>query len=237
MTDRAREVLDMLLGPDRDVYDPSRTSSARTNVCTYMLVSFCPFELFRNTRRSIGRCKYSNHEEYYKAEYNRSGRERHEEYEWEFLRLLVEIVLRVQDEIRECGAEEVADISLLGKIKEKEEAFNRMYQSIERLGMEGNVEEAWHIFNECEKAKEELEKMKEAYYVKNSGVGMGKCSICGVNLILSDTNVKINRHLGGKLHRGYLQVRSKLGELLEKFGISSVAEIFPEGFSFKYLRR
>ncbi|AFN83888.1 U1 snRNP protein [Encephalitozoon romaleae SJ-2008] len=236
MTDRAREVLDMLLGPDRDIYDPGKSFSAKKDVCIYMLVSFCPFELFRNTRKSIGKCKYNNHEEYYKAEYNRGGKERYEEYEWEFLRLLVEIALRVQDEIREQNSENMVDVSLLGKIQEKEEVFNKMYQDIERLGMEGNVEEAWHSFNECEKVREELERIKEAYYVKSNGVGMEKCTVCGVNLVLSDTDAKISRHLNGRLHRGHLRVRNKLGELLEKFGISSVTEIFPEGFSFKHLR-
>ncbi|CAD25803.1 similarity to HYPOTHETICAL PROTEIN YP68_CAEEL [Encephalitozoon cuniculi GB-M1] len=236
MTDRAREVLNMLLGPERDTYDPCRPTSTKKDVCIYMLVSFCPFELFRNTRRSIGKCRYTSHEEYYKAEYNRNGRERAEEYEWEFVRLLVEIVLSVQDGIRARGLEDRTDPALFGKIKEKEELFNRVYESVGELGMSGDVERACSAFNECERIREELERIKEAYYVKNNGAGMERCGICGVNLVLSDTKAKVDRHLNGRLHRGHLLVRSKLADLLKKFGISSVAEIFPEGFSFKCLR-
>ncbi|ADM12405.1 U1 snRNP protein [Encephalitozoon intestinalis ATCC 50506] len=236
MTDRAREVLDMLLGRERDIYNPDKLSSERRDTCIYMLASFCPFELFRNTRRSIGKCRYGNHEEYYRAEYNKNGRKRAEEYEWELLRLLVEIVLDVRNVAKKCTASDTSDLPLLERIKEKEELFKKLYESIEQLGMEGKVEEACHAFDECEKVKWELERIKEAYYAKNNGEGMGRCTVCGAGIVLSDTKVKIDRHIKGRLHKGHLLVRSKLADLLEKFGITSVAEIFPDGFLFKHLR-
>lgn len=232
MTDRARDVLDVLLGPERDMYNPSGARPATRDVCVFMLASFCPFELFKGTKRSIGKCRYANHEEYYKAEFERNGRVGVEEYEWDLIRVLVEVVASVQDTLE---AQEV-DASLCEKMREKEEEFGEVYRSIEGLGASGAVEEACRAFDECERVREELERIKEAYYVKSGGTGMGRCNVCGMRLVQSDTRSKVNRHLEGRLHRGHVAVRSKLADLLKKFGISSIAEIFPDGFSFKYLR-
>lgn len=233
MTDRARDVLNALLGVDRDTYKSSYVP-AKENVCIYMLASFCPFMLFQNTKGSIGRCRYANHEEYYRIEYIRRGGVA-EAHEWDLLRLLVEIVLKIQKNSK-CVVRVDDGSELLDKITDQEEVFRQKLDAIGALGMAGSVEEAFSAVTECERIKERLEKSKEAYYVRNNGVGMEGCKVCGANITLSDTEPKINKHLNGKLHRGHMIVRRKLSELLKKFKISSITEIFPQGVTFKYIK-
>lgn len=235
MTDRAREVLNALLGLDRDTYRSTNAQAMNEDVCKYMLASFCPFVLFQNTRRNIGKCKYMNHEEYYRIEYARRGSIGIEMLEWELVRLLVEIVLHVEREIGTEEPEVISDSSFLEKVKEMEEEFNQRFEAIGKSGMSGNVEEALAMAMECEEIKVELEKVKEAYFVKNNGLGMERCKTCGARLTPSDTDAKVDKHIGGRLHRGHMLVRSKLAELLQKFKVSSITEIFPEGISFKYI--
>lgn len=228
MTDRAREVLNALMGIDRDLRIQDSGRSLDEDICKYMLVAFCPFMLFRNTKRSIGKCRYSSHEEYYRAEYVRRGSPGLDAHEWDFVRLLVEIVLRVQ----RGEAHELPEA-----IRRQEELFNERYREVEAFGMDGNVEDALESALECERLKEELEKSKETYYVRSCGAGMERCGVCGANVTLSDTCSKIEKHLEGRVHRGYVLVRRKLAELLKRFNISGITDIFPEGVSFKYVRR
>ncbi|KAH9411407.1 LUC7 protein [Ordospora pajunii] len=234
MVDRAREVLNTLLGLDRDIYRSTERRSIDESICKYMLVCFCPFKLFESTRRSIGRCRYTSHEEYYKVEYCRQGSVGIEQYEWEFIRLLVEIVVYTERSLEKRN-DEVKDIELLDKIMETEERFNEQYSTIQQLVKQEGVREAYEAFLKCEKVKMSLEKLKEAHFARNGGSGMDRCMVCGSSLALSDTKSKNASHIHGRLHRGHLLVRRKLAELLKKVGVSSMAEIFPNGFSFEHL--
>lgn len=236
MTDRAREVVNALLGLDRDVYKPQGSHCVNGGVCKYMLASFCPFMMLQGTRRSIGRCKYTNHEEYYRMEYIRNGSVGLEVYEWDFTRLLVEIVLAVQKSLSRPQEPSAGNLDLLDKIDRQEELFSRQLELVGSCGVAGDVEEAFCAMKECEKIKKELERTKEAYYVRNNGLGMERCEVCGASITPSDTDRKLDKHLSGRLHKGHVLVRRKLAELLKKFGVSSVEEIFPEGVSFEYIK-
>ncbi|KAM0672870.1 subunit of U1 snRNP [Ordospora colligata] len=235
MVDRAREVLNTLLGLDRDVYKSTERRSIDESICKYMLVCFCPFKLFENTRRSIGRCRYTSHEEYYKVEYCRQGSIGIEQHEWEFIRLLVEIVVYTE-RCLEKRNDEGKDIELADKIAEVEETFNKQYNTIEQLVKQEGVSEAYDAFMKCEKTRMNLEKLKEAHFARNGGSGMDKCMVCGSSVVLSDTKSKNASHINGRLHKGHLLVRRKLAELLKKVGVSSITEIFPNGFSFEHLK-
>ena len=65
--DPARQLLDKLMGPDRDVPREVASSIKRSPhddcVCKYMLVGMCPYDLFRNTKSDLGACDFTNHDE------------------------------------------------------------------------------------------------------------------------------------------------------------------------------
>ena len=54
MTDYARKLLDALMGPDRNQETRDKKNYWDDNVCTNFLVSFCPNELFINTKSDLG---------------------------------------------------------------------------------------------------------------------------------------------------------------------------------------
>jgi hypothetical protein len=67
-----RKELDELLGADRNL-PRSERAKKRDNfdnhdVCKYFLVTFCPHELFTNTRSDIGRCK-KRHDTHFKTQF------------------------------------------------------------------------------------------------------------------------------------------------------------------------
>lgn len=72
MVDTFSKYLDQMMGKDRDAISKSEKLTDNFNspdVCKYALVSFCPHELFPNTKFDMGPCKL-RHDELFKKQFS-----------------------------------------------------------------------------------------------------------------------------------------------------------------------
>ena len=103
----------------------------------------------------------------------------------------------------------------------KIDTFN---ENAEKLGEEGQIEEAESVMLEAEKLKKqkgELEILLKsggnpASLQQKHDKTMKVCEVCGALQAATDTEKRMTMHLEGKLHTGYLKIRRKLEELKKR---------------------
>ena len=109
--------------------------------------------------------------------------------------------------------------SINEKIDQLETKINLYNENVEKLGEEGKIEEAEAVMEEVEKFKKQKQEL-EALLNDNPQVkqdrNMKVCTVCGALQSAGDTDKRLTMHLEGKLHTGYLKIRRKLKELVEK---------------------
>lgn len=234
MTDRAREVLNKLMGINRDYLTNTNEFKLSDDVCIYNLVSFCPYESLLNTKKSIGKCKYKHHEEYFKREYERGGKPNKESLELEYLKLIVEILLKT--EINGSKSEIIESmeyVEMKKKIEDMKKDFQEMLEKAEIFGSGGNIDKALSSLNKYDKIRENLEKVKEAFYVKFFNAPKELCNVCGLIQSPTDTENKLQTHKNGKVHKTYERMRTEIGVFFEKYNINNITEVFPKGLILK----
>jgi len=97
-------------------------------------------------------------------------------------------------------------------------------ENAEKLGEEGQIEEAESVMLEAEKLKKqkgELENLLKsggnpASLQQKHDKTMKVCEVCGALQAATDTEKRMTMHLEGKLHTGYLKIRRKLEELKKR---------------------
>lgn len=98
--DPARQLLDKLMGPDRDLSRNETNRSKRSphdpSCCKYMLGGLCPYQLFRNTKSDLGLCPFESHDELLLEAYNNLPEEDKRQPTYERL-----LLGKLQDLIRE----------------------------------------------------------------------------------------------------------------------------------------
>lgn len=186
MTDRARKLLDNLLGHNRD----NLIENDNTNNCIFQMAGGCPFEMLKNTKLSLGSCKYKNHENIKTV--NKIF------YEQELFTILTDLFDNINKKIKE-------NVSIKdNEIQEIEDELDFKLMEIEQNVTEENVKEIYKKFLEIEKEILELEKKKERYFLKFQ---MEKCEICGLNIIRNFCSKKFINHLEGRAHTNILKLR------------------------------
>uniref|UniRef100_H2Z7H6 Uncharacterized protein n=1 Tax=Ciona savignyi TaxID=51511 RepID=H2Z7H6_CIOSA len=120
-------------------------------------------------------------------------------------------------------AEQQAEVSAEVKMKatavhDLNEKIGKLLVKAEELGMQGEIEESKLTLDEAEKTKIMKQEAEEAY--KNSMPAstyqqqkLRVCEVCSAYLGLHDNDCRLADHFGGKLHAGFIQIRSKLDEL------------------------
>jgi hypothetical protein len=161
-------LLDELMGKYRNVAPGSnvnKISFEDDDVCKHFLVSFCPHELFVNTRADLGPCTKS-HDEGLKLKYQKSSRYGRLGYEDDFERFLRNLLSDVDRKIRR-GQERLKLTQTDGvpqktplQLKQERIAtlkteINDLIKEAESLGEEGRIDEAQSVLANCEKLKTE----------------------------------------------------------------------------------
>ncbi|ESN94772.1 hypothetical protein HELRODRAFT_87531 [Helobdella robusta] len=235
MVSYASAMLDELMGRNRNS-DPNEKPKdlnwADTEVCKYHLCSFCPHELFTNTRADLGLCN-KIHDDELARNYRKSSKFMKMGYEEEFLFYLESLVSEVDRRIKRGHARLALNAAhqaqqLQGitdaqdeRIKQLTIKINEAIEKVESLGCEGKVEEAQQLMKQCDQMKEErrlLEEFKTNYAIKplnlnNSHKEMEVCPICGAFLVVGDAIQRVEEHLQGKQHLGYARVRETIENL------------------------
>ena len=137
--DRARCLLDELLGPDRDRLAKARWDEHEyRDVCVFMLAGFCPHRMLAEVKAHAGRCPFSKHGRHFVRLYERCRRPGLFEKERALLQRLTEIyvesrvkMLRARSRATPVDSLDDRTVLQVSVLKaEREEAISNMYGSI-----------------------------------------------------------------------------------------------------------
>ncbi|KAK1348274.1 Luc7-like protein [Hamiltosporidium tvaerminnensis] len=243
MADRARLLLDELMGKDRDSIHKitEEYSFNNTNICKYNLVSFCPFNILKNTKACSNTCKYTNHEEYYVSLYNKNGEKYRKKYEMEMLNLLKEFIFNM--EIRKSKNQDILDeknvnnyksyessnksnnqtinvenvCDLKERISIAEKKMSEVLVNVKNLFMVNKVSEAYECLLFLDKIKFDSEKLYEKLDSNEQRKNLSVCEICGALINMKGIQSRLNNHFNGRMHKGFVKIRNVLADLLIKY--------------------
>ncbi|KAJ1913965.1 splicing factor [Mycoemilia scoparia] len=221
MTDAARELLQELMSP----YQQTVKDFKKSEVCKNYLVNFCPKLLFTNTKADLGPCNLV-HDDKLKEAYAESEDYQRLGYEEEFYAHLSQILNDLDRRIRRATNRVTAeaDEKLLNPRKEEkeekavmlEEKIKALMTKIEEAGEEGRVEEAESLTAQVEKLQADLENVRERIDSINPMFKNEKrlevCDVCGALLVPNDASKRLDAHIEGKQHQGFIRIREAFKE-------------------------
>lgn len=189
------------------------------------MVSFCPHELFPNTRFEMGHCE-KRHDEFFKKQFFLLTDDDRLPYEIKYIdetiasfRKQISLIdVKIQRAL--AKNENVASkydripAEYQEKIDSLEVEIKRLLQQAEYLGDAGKIEESERVNEEVQKlkrAKEDLVTLAEnpTMVAKQMKV----CEVCGAMQATNDTEKRNQTHLEGKVHTGFLKLRAELAKL------------------------
>jgi len=227
----ARKLLDSLMGTRRNasLADAQKTKGENfkeDNICKFYLLGFCPQheQLFISTKRDLGDCnkvhsdamrqEFEKHPDHlkYRRRYEREFRDYLESCIRDADAWVAREKKNVQREFAELqekgGAEKQAEMDRLNK------------ESATYLADAETLAEAGDFVGSQKKVTLAEQAKKQAQEVENKGGRAPAkldevCDICGVRTEAGDT-ARMQAHLAGKKHLGYMRIRDTLSELREK---------------------
>jgi len=236
MVDAMRAMLDSLMGKDRNEVkegarklSPEEQRRKRLNdpeLCKYFLCGFCPNDLFLNTRVSLGHCD-QKHDEGLAEMWNTLAEKERRSFGFVelFMARLQQLVDemdrkvtrhkdRMEDENARCTQIDPETRDLLAELGAK---ITTMTAEMERLSEEGDIEGSRRAFQEVEAAKLRKEGIMSQVQASLDRPGQNRlkavCDICSAFTMTSDTEGRIQDHLQGKQHQGYLKIRETLRQM------------------------
>ncbi|XP_025104533.1 putative RNA-binding protein Luc7-like 1 isoform X2 [Pomacea canaliculata] len=224
--DQVRAMLDELMGTARDGTSSSyKVKFDDSRVCKSFLLGCCPHDILASTRMDLGDC-HNIHDLALRADYERAAATKDYYYDIDAMEHLqtfisdcdrkTELAKRrlkeTQEELSEEANAKADQIHQLG-----EQIGTKMARA-EEIGAEGLVDESLKLMEEIEeikkkKAQLEIEfrnSMPASSYQQQK---LRVCEVCGAYLGIHDNDRRLADHFGGKLHLGFITIRSKLDEL------------------------
>merc|ERR1712228_153029 len=207
------------------------------DVCPYYICSFCPNDLFVNTKSDLGQCEWF-HQDDLKREYDKQPRSVKRRVEKKLLQYLYELVSDVDRRIRR-GKERIAlnapstqpNPIIEQQIEQKKKSIelrcnqldaeiNKLKEHIEVLCNEGKIDDAEAMLKQVETLEADKDNLQN---MDVSHVGMKDprsdknrfqiCEICGVFQAVDDAEDRIARHFEGKQHKGFDIIRQEIKTL------------------------
>ncbi|CAF4212707.1 unnamed protein product [Rotaria socialis] len=229
-----QSLLDELMGKGRNAAKGEKVHKYRfddPNVCKYMLVDFCPHDLFVNTRQDLGPCD-KIHDISLQQDYQKSSRHGKLGFEDEYERFLKSLISDVERRIKR-GQERLRITQgdpnanndpnsqkneTINKIKFLEEKITSHVLKSEQLGNDCRIDEAQQVLNQCEEMREEKATLETQLAEEQANADMNKamevCTVCGSFLIVGDIQSRLDEHNSGKQHAGYAKIRATLDDLI-----------------------
>ncbi|KAF7732053.1 Luc7-like protein 3 [Apophysomyces ossiformis] len=203
------------------------------SVCKHYLVSFCPSQLFTNTKSDLGPCD-KIHNDRLKERYQNAPDKNKYPFEADFYDYLNKLIMDLARRIRQGKGRlniQCDDKSAEARKEEREEKMvlldvkiKELLQKSEEAGEEGRVQEATELTGQVEKLQEELEHLRNN---EDDSIKLEKrmevCQVCGAFLVTNDSSDRLEAHYQGKQHQGYLKIRDTLEQMKEKVMIGSGA--------------
>ncbi|KAJ1487393.1 hypothetical protein T484DRAFT_1889181 [Baffinella frigidus] len=222
-----KEMMDQLMGATRDE-KPSDEPDDGTpkwqdeGVCKGHLVLLCPHDLFHNTKSDLGVC-LKKHDEGLKTMFNMANDAKYKGlYAKDLLPTLEELVADVERTINRTRARlsqvmpDTTDPVTKAKIQEIMDQVKGLQDDVERLGEEGEVEQAEEANKKValllgEKERIEKEKDSADQWMKEKTQTI--CEVCGCIAQSTDNEQRKENHLQGKQHKGFVAIRAGIQEL------------------------
>jgi len=223
-----QSLLDELMGKGRNAAKGEIVHKYRfddPNVCKYMLVDYCPHDLFVNTRHDLGPCD-KIHDINLQQDYQKSSRYGKLGYEKDFEFFLKSLISDVDRRIKRGQErlrltqghpnEDIPKNETINRIKSLEEKITLNVLKSEKLGNDCQIDEAQQILNECEDMREEKKKLELQLAEEQANKSMEVCIVCGSFLIVGDIQSRLDEHNTGKQHAGYVKIRASLEEFVQR---------------------
>lgn len=225
--DSLRKTLDHLMGADRDLPLKEKLSKQihfdDPSVCKYYLIGFCPHELFRNTKSDLRECQ-RRHDIQFKMQFdNDPHKEEYQQiYEDGLMDFLETLIADVDNKMKRCAERIEAPNPEKDMNKEVIEKITEIDDKIAELVEKAEKFEELGLFDDCEAAMRNIEQLKaqkeEQLTLKEHPLMMKEkqmkiCEICGALQSSVDNEKRLQTHVEGKLHSGYLKIREYLALL------------------------
>lgn len=248
MVDYNRQLLDELMGRNRNMDPNSAKRYIKTwedpEFCRFFMVmiffslflngffddyyifvlfqhSFCPHDLFVNTRADLGPCGRIHCEET-KRNYAEAPDSKKYDIENDFYRFCSSMINEVDRKIIK-GKQRLdlmnskLEFRPVSKQQEQINSINEKVQKLvreaEEAGIRGDVDQAQNLMTLCDKLKEDKEALIRQYEQYGYNLAsehqdkqMEVCEICSAFLIIGDAQSRIDDHLMGKQHIGYVEI-------------------------------
>ena len=227
--DHLRKTLDHLMGKDRDLPLNERLSHQKhfdsPDVCKYFLLGFCPHGLFPNTKSDLKECK-DRHDQQFKIMFeNDPNKEQYQiKYEEKLMEYLEKLVAEVDKKMKKSMERIDAPIPEQEVNEETQEKINQIDNQIseltkqaEKYGEIGLVDDSEIVLKEIEKLKQQKEELitMNEHPLMFKEKQMKVCEVCGAMQSAQDNEKRLQTHIEGKLHSGYLKIRQEL-DILRK---------------------
>ena len=201
------------------------------DVCKHFLAGFCPAEMFMNTKADLGKCGFV-HDAKVQKDYQQSDDKGKLGYEEDFYDYLCRLVSDVDRTIRKGHQrlENKADAPTLAisqdELREKiiiqEETLRTQLEEVLSLGLQSSVKQALDHALLCERLLAELEALRQndiTHHSYKAEKRMEVCEVCGALLANDATGIRIDMHMVGKQHTGFIKIRETIEELKVPFVI------------------
>jgi len=228
--DLTRQLLDELMGKDRNLSLVEKNKKQEhyndPDICKYFLVSFCPHDLFPNTKSDLGKCTRRHDEKFQLMFQNDPNRTQYEKrYIQETISIIENLLSGVDSKIKkgmnrlETNVYEVeTPKEVTDKLEAIDQEIKRLLGDVEKLGEEGQLEESEAVANEVENLKKSKEEIKASgdSTLNPGSKQMKVCDVCGALQTINDTDKRTQTHLEGKLHTGFAILRRELETLRKR---------------------
>ncbi|CAI5716875.1 unnamed protein product [Peronospora destructor] len=234
--DAQRALLDSLMGLNRDGDRPNEAilDFDHPKVCKLYLCGLCPRELFQHTRLDAGACELLHVPALRSAFQQEEDVNRGFDYERqlanELSNMLVDVekkITRAQKRLEEDGDDSQNNAQVLQFTQDIQDATTKAEQAAKN----GDVDKSLELMEQVEMFKRKrrellrqstanLNASSVAMMVDNVNQKLRVCDVCGAFLSIFDSDRRLADHFGGKVHVGYVQIRKKLKELMEKIKVN-----------------
>lgn len=226
-----RALLDQLLGADRNLVpeesEKMKHKWKKRENCQYFLCGFCPYELLISTKGSIGTCSLV-HEFNMQKSFSDEPIEVQKPNLVRFRRFLQRLLEELEDRIEKgkmrCEKKKnengmpTDNDERDQKLQEITINIDQLLRRIEELAEDGKVEESKALVAEIDSLNEEKrELLSDETTLRIDADTRDKkltvCDTCGAFLIVDEATGRLESHIEGRQHNGYLLIREKLQEL------------------------
>lgn len=220
-----KNMLDQLMGTNRDGENKSAVKFSSTKVCRSFLLNCCPHDILSATRMDLGKCSRI-HDVALRADYAQASKEKDYFFDIDATEHLERFIadcdktteeakVRLLETQEELSAEVTQKMSHINALSDK---IGQKLAKAEEKGEAGLVEESMKLMEEVELIRKEKLTAEQQYRnsMPSSNFQQQKlrvCEVCSAYLGIYDNDHRLADHFGGKLHLGFIEIREKLAKL------------------------